>query len=96
MSEETLIGISDHRVRAALAAAESADATAGEKVEMLMEIAMGLQQKPKSSQDLFHAVSLYEKAITLCPSDEPLLQARVQAHARHRSQRMSQDFRKSL
>lgn len=70
--------LSDESVKAALAAAESADATHAEKVEMLMEIAMGLQQKPKSAQDLHHAVSLYQKAVSLCQT-EPLLMARVQA-----------------
>ncbi|GJL52645.1 hypothetical protein [Candidatus Nitrospira salsa] len=70
--------LSDERVKAAFAAVESADATHPEKVEMLMEIAMSLQQKPKSAQDLHHAVSLYRKAISLCPA-ESLLLARVEA-----------------
>lgn len=70
--------LSDKSVKAALAAAESADATQSEKMEMLMEIAMGLQQKPKSAHDLYHAVSLYQKAASLCQT-EPLLVARVQA-----------------
>lgn len=79
MDPETFMGLSDHRFRAALAAAESPDATPVEKVEMLMEIAMGLQHKPKFSSDLHRAVSLYENALSLCPTDEPLLHARVQA-----------------
>ncbi len=70
--------LSEHNVKAAFAAVESADATHSEKVEMLMEIAMGLQQKPQSPQDLHHAVSLYQKALSLSPTDLLLL-ARVQA-----------------
>lgn len=79
MNQKTGSGMSDQRFKAALAAAEASDATDSEKVEMLMEIAMGLQQKPKTSQDLHHAVSLYEKALSLCPSDEPILNARLHA-----------------
>lgn len=70
--------LSDESVKAALATAETADATHAEKMEMLMEIAMGLQQKPKSAQDLHHAISLYQKAASLSRA-EPLLMARVQA-----------------
>lgn len=33
-------------IRAALSAADDADATPAERAEMLMEIAMGLQQQP--------------------------------------------------
>ncbi|GJL66699.1 MAG: hypothetical protein NPIRA05_16700 [Nitrospirales bacterium] len=96
MNQKTLFGLSDHRVKAALAAAESPDATPVEKVEMLMEIAMGLQQKPKSSQDLHHASSLYAKALSLCPADEPLLNARVQARMGTALNSMPQDVPDNL
>lgn len=79
MEQKSGNSLSDQHFKAALAAAESSDASDGEKVEMLMEIAMGLQRKPKSSEDLQHAVSLYQKALSLCPSDQPVLEARVQA-----------------
>ena len=78
MDQTVSPSLSDENVKAALAAAESADATPSEKVEMLMEIAMSLQQNPKSVQDIHYAVSLYQKAASLCQT-EPLLMARVQA-----------------
>jgi tetratricopeptide (TPR) repeat protein len=66
-------------VRAALSAAEDADATPSERAEMLMEIAMGLQQQPKSPDQLRSAVTLYDKALTICPDDMRLLRARILA-----------------
>ena len=66
-------------VRAALSAAEDADATPAERAEMLMEIAMGLQQQPKSPDQLHSAVTLYDKALAICPQDTRLLRARIQA-----------------
>ena len=46
---------------------------------MLMEIAMGMQSRPKSAQQLADAVSLYERALALAPSQAPLLKARIGA-----------------
>ncbi|MBI3699702.1 MAG: hypothetical protein HY242_04565 [Afipia sp.] len=66
-------------VRAALSAAEDAAATPAERAEMLMEIAMGLQQQPKSPDQLRSAVTLYDKALSICPDDMRLLCARIQA-----------------
>jgi tetratricopeptide (TPR) repeat protein len=66
-------------VRAALAAAEDEAATPVERTEMLMEIAMGLQQRPKDPDQLHAAVELYDRAIGLCPADDPLLRARITA-----------------
>ncbi len=63
----------------ALQAVETAQATPGEKAEMLMEIAMGLQQKPKSPEQLADAVALYEKALVLAPESDTLLRARILA-----------------
>lgn len=68
--------ISESAVNAAIAAIESESATLTEKVEMLIEMAAGLQAKPKSRQQLDDAISLYEKAIALCDGDYPLLRAR--------------------
>jgi len=73
------VTLADHQVKAALDALESEQVPLVEKVEMLMEMAMGLQQKPKSPEQLFDAVALYDRAIGLCPEDEPLLAARIQA-----------------
>ncbi|MGD0719986.1 MAG: hypothetical protein ABR970_02940 [Roseiarcus sp.] len=66
-------------IRAALAAAEDESAAASERAEMLMEIAMGLQQRPKSADQLRSAVALYDRALATCPEDEPLLRARIMA-----------------
>lgn len=67
------------QVTAALRAVEEAEASLPEKAEMLMEIAMGLQQKPQTPADLKAAVVLYEKAIEICPPGLALLAARVRA-----------------
>ncbi len=69
----------EDQVDAALRAIEEAGATPAENSEMLMEIAMGMQQKPQRIDDLHAAVELYSKAIDLCPDDLPLLKARIQA-----------------
>ena len=67
------------QVQAALKAVEEAEATRVEKAEMLMEIAMGLQQKPKEATDLDAAVDLYETALRLLDEGSDLLAARVRA-----------------
>jgi len=66
-------------VQAAIEAIKNEDASAAEKSEMLMEIAMGIQAKPKSPEQLLSAVSLYEKALAECPPEQFLLHARIQA-----------------
>lgn len=71
--------LSDEHVKAALAAVESSSVSVLEKIDLLIEIAMGLQQKPRFIQDLHHAVSLYDRALTLCPAEEAVLTARIQA-----------------
>ena len=69
----------EDQVKAALRAVEEAEASPVEKAEMLMEIAMGLQQKPQAFTDLEAAVQLYRLALDLCPSDLALLSARIRA-----------------
>lgn len=64
-------------VKAAIAAIESESATVEEKIEMLIEMATGFQQKPKSWQQLQDAVTLYQYAIALCAGGHPLLKARA-------------------
>ncbi len=66
-------------VAAALRSVAEAEASPGEKAEMLMEIAMGLQQKPKAAADLEAACALYAEAIRLCPPEGALLAARIRA-----------------
>ncbi len=72
-------GRAEEHVRAALAAIESDQATVLEKVEMLMEIAMGLQTRPKTPDEILAAIKLYEEALSLCPADAYVLRARLGA-----------------
>ena len=69
----------EDQVKAALRAVEEAEATAAEKAEMLMEVAMGLQQRPQAVEDLEAALKLYDLALELCPDDLALLAARIRA-----------------
>ncbi|WP_041238115.1 hypothetical protein [Gloeothece citriformis] len=69
--------ISDSAVKAAIAAIESDSATLSEKIEMIIEIAAGLQKKPKSPKELTDSIILYHRALGLCTADHPLLKARV-------------------
>lgn len=69
----------DDDVRASLAAAEDETATPAERAEMLMEIASGLQQRPKDIGQLLSAIDLYTRALAICPNDSSLLAARIRA-----------------
>ncbi|UKO98952.1 hypothetical protein [Nostoc sp. UHCC 0870] len=71
--------ITDSTVKAALAAIASESATTQEKIQMLIELAQGLQKKPKTAQDLWNAVELYQQAKKICDADYPLWKARSQA-----------------
>ena len=71
--------LSNTQFEAALLAAEDADVLPEERAEMLMEIAMGLQSRPKSPQQLLDAVSLYERARDTAPPQAVLLRARIMA-----------------
>jgi tetratricopeptide (TPR) repeat protein len=66
-------------VEVALAMVDSSDATATEKTEMLVEIAMGLQKRPRAAAQIEGALTLYRKALDTCPVGEPLLRARTLA-----------------
>ncbi|WP_422342823.1 hypothetical protein [Parasphingorhabdus sp.] len=70
---------SQEEATAAREAVLTATASEAEKAEMLMEIAMGMQQKPKSLDDLMEAITLYQDAVELCPSTDSLLSARIMA-----------------
>lgn len=70
---------SEAQLSAALKAVESEAASVPEKAEMLMEIAMGLQQRPKDISDLDAAVTLYRKALEIVADQSPLLAARIRA-----------------
>lgn len=69
--------MTDTAVKAAIAAIESESATTVEKIDMLIEMATQLQKKPKEPEQFEQAVVLYERAIALCGSDEPLRRARA-------------------
>jgi tetratricopeptide (TPR) repeat protein len=69
----------DEQVRAALAAADAETASPEERAEMLMEIAIGIQMKPKSPDELVAAVELYDRALEICPATHALLAARIHA-----------------
>ncbi|BAB72648.1 hypothetical protein ACN23B_03445 [Anabaena sp. FACHB-709] len=71
--------ITDSTVKAALAAIASESATTEEKIQMLIELAQGLQKKPKTPGDLWNAVELYQQAIKMCGGDYSLWKARSQA-----------------
>ncbi len=68
-----------HEFNQALLAIEEENISDIEKVDLLIQIATGLQQKPKSPQQLFNAVTLYDKALEICPENEILLIARTHA-----------------
>ncbi|HEY9732517.1 MAG TPA: hypothetical protein V6C89_11435 [Drouetiella sp.] len=70
---------SHHHYRQALDALNDPDATTIEKVEMLTEIAMELQTRPRHPEQLLEAIDLYSRALEYCPPSEPLLAARVRA-----------------
>ncbi|WP_267384567.1 hypothetical protein [Cyanobacterium sp. uoEpiScrs1] len=70
------ITLNDANIKAALAVIDSDGATLNEKIEMLIEMAGGLQKKPKSPQQLENAIFLYNRGLELCTPDYPLLQAR--------------------
>ena len=69
---DTLLG-------AAADAARDESATPAERAQMLMELAMGLQRRPKTAAQLHSAVGLYDEALALCPAEEALLAARIAA-----------------
>lgn len=69
----------EEQVRAALAAAEVETSSSLERAEMLMEIAIGLQLKPRSRDELDAACELYDRALDICPENEVLMRARIAA-----------------
>ena len=71
--------LSDANFEAALKAIETEDASDEEKAEMLMEMAMGIQQKPKTAKQIEDAIELYKRALEICPPAAILLCARIKA-----------------
>jgi tetratricopeptide (TPR) repeat protein len=66
-------------VQAGIAAARDESASPAERAEMLMELAMGLQLRPKTPDHFQAAIGLYGRALQICPPDQPLLAARIRA-----------------
>ena len=79
--EESMVARSRTKdeVNAALKVVEESGASAREKAEMLMEVAMGLQQKPKTPNDFHAAIALYQKSLEQVGDTDALLQARIRA-----------------
>ena len=69
----------DTMLEAAANACRDESATPAERAQMLMELAMGLQRRPKTPAHLAAAIRLYEDALAHCPGSEPLLAARIEA-----------------
>ncbi|MCM0591602.1 MAG: hypothetical protein HEQ35_21950 [Gloeotrichia echinulata IR180] len=69
--------ITDSAVKAAIAAIASESATTEEKIQILIEMALGFQKRPKTAKDLRYAVSLYYRAYQMCGEDYPLLKAQA-------------------
>ena len=67
------------QVSAAMRMVEGAEGTPIEKAEMLMEIAMELQQKPQYVEDIEAAINLYNEALKIDGAEMPLLVARIRA-----------------
>jgi tetratricopeptide (TPR) repeat protein len=70
---------SDHDYQQALATLEIENLPLSEKLDTLIEIATGLQQKPKSARQLNQAVELYDQALALCLESDQLMKARIRA-----------------
>ncbi len=68
--------LAEHEYAQALAGLKTDEASARDKIEMLVAIAMRMQHKPKTPADLHHATELYDQALALC-AEEKLVAARV-------------------
>ncbi len=86
----------EDQVRAALAAAKDESATPRERAEMLTEIAIGLQQRPKSQDQLRAAVGLYDEALAIAPENDRLFQARITARKATALQAIAEEGTASL
>lgn len=71
--------LSKEEYQQALAMLENTGAPLSDKIDMLVEIAMGLQSKPKNAQQLLDAIALYDRALVLCPDSDSLTKARILA-----------------
>jgi tetratricopeptide (TPR) repeat protein len=81
----------DTLLEAAASALRDESASATERAEMLMELAMGLQRRPKTPEHLAAALKLYDEALAICPAGETLLATRIAARRASALQAMSGD-----
>ena len=86
----------EEQARTALAAADAETAQPEERAEMLMEIAVGLQIKPRSVDEIRAAIDLYNRALAICPSSHVLLAARIRARRATALQAIPEDGTASL
>jgi tetratricopeptide (TPR) repeat protein len=86
----------DGLLEAAAGAARDETATPAERAQMLMELAMGLQKRPKTVEHLRTAVALYTEASAVCPPEEELLAARIAARRATALQVMPEDGSASI
>jgi tetratricopeptide (TPR) repeat protein len=73
------LSTTDAQVQAALQVADDPRAAPEERAEMLMEIARGLQVRPRHAGELRDALTLYRRALSLVPAGFALLAARIRA-----------------
>ena len=68
--------LTDTVIKVAIEALDSETATPIEKIEMLLEMAVRLQQRPGDGHPLTQAILLYDHALAMCGDTYPLLKAR--------------------
>ena len=71
--------LAEKEYQAALRTARDDAIPAGERAEMLMEIALGLQRRPRRPEDLAQVNRLYKEGLQICPGGDALLRARLLA-----------------
>jgi tetratricopeptide (TPR) repeat protein len=67
------------QIRVALATADDPRLPVADRAEMLMDIAVAIQQRPASIDHLRAAIALYDRAHALCPPSGRLMRARIAA-----------------
>ncbi|MBU2832148.1 hypothetical protein ACSDBR_13355 [Acidithiobacillus ferriphilus] len=71
--------LAETEYQVALRTARDDSIPAGERAEMLMEIALGLQRHPRRPEDLEQVNNLYKEGLQVCPDGDVLLRARLLA-----------------
>ncbi|PLZ99182.1 hypothetical protein CEN50_08250 [Fischerella thermalis CCMEE 5268] len=83
--------ITDVATKAAIAAIASESASTTDQIEMLIQMAHDFVKKPKTAQDLWNAITLYQEAENLCGEDYFLLKARAKVGRAGALQSIPQD-----